>query len=307
MGKSPKVSVIIPIYGTFDLNRAKISVDSVLLQKDIKYEVIVSEQGEISQFPDISGVKHIFNYHKPQKDLSNFNPGKVRNLAAKEAKGEFIYTKDADVLFLDNYHLAKSIELISRFPNQVFYRPLMRRFPLDEFDQFKASIDKIGLEKTINSLDLSQDYIATLSGKIRKIRIFKKESIYPKIFTAFEEDFQTYIGNSSFKGCEPMFWNENRQCGINLVRMEHFENVGGYSESFINWGCEDSDLQWKLSESYDLRFFPENFEVLHLDHPKGYFSQEMWKKNEEISAIRVKQGLVKSIKIDKRNKLWQKK
>lgn len=97
-----------------------------------------------------------------------------------------------------------------------------------------------------------------------------------------------------------MFWNENRHCGGNLFRMKQFKAVGGYSEEFINWGCEDSDLQWKFSQLYHLQFFPENLEVIHLDHPKGYFSPEMWAKNEEISRRRIEEGLERVIERDRR-------
>ncbi len=301
MKKHPKLSVVIPVYGQFDLDRAKVCVASALSQKDVNHEVIVSEQGEYSRFPEIPGIKHLFNYHRPRKDLSDFNPGKVRNLAINQARGEFIYTNDADVVFLDSHYLAKSIEEISKFSNGVFYRPFMRRLPLDEFEEFKKRIEFNGIEKAIASLDLSQNYLATLNGEKRKIRVFEKESIYPKTFTSFENDFQTYINDDSLKGYEPMFWNENRHCGGNLIRREQFREVGGYSEEFINWGCEDSDLQWKLSEMFDLRFFPEFSEVLHLDHFKSYFSSEMWKRNEEISARRIKQGIRKVIELDRRN------
>ncbi len=307
MGKSPVLSVVFPVYGSFDINRAVISVKSALNQKEVNHEVIVSEQGELKRFPDIPGVKYVFHYHKPRKNLSDFNPGHVRNLAVAQARGEYLYTNDADIVFLDSSYLAKSLEAISKFPEEAFYRPFMRRLPLDEFNEFEKRITKKGIEETIASLDLSQDYLATVNGKKRKIRVFEKKSIYPKTFTAFEDDFQTYIGDESFQGREPMFWNENRHCGGNLIRMKHFKNLGGYSEEFVNWGCEDSDLQWKLNEIYDLGFFPESFEVLHLDHPKSYFSPEMWKRNEEISSRRVRQGVQKAIEIDRRNKLWEKK
>jgi hypothetical protein len=278
----------------------------MLSQRDVNHEIIVSEQEELRRFPDIPGVRHVFHYHKPRKDLSDFNPGNVRNIATLQARGEYLYTNDADVVFLDSYHLAKSLEEISKFPETAFYRPFMRRLHLDEFDEFEERIAQNGIENAVASLDLSQEYIATVNGEKRKIRIFGKKSIYPKTFTAFEDDFQTYIGNDSYQGREPLFWNENRHCGGNLVRMNHFINLGGYSEEFINWGCEDSDLQWKLSEVYNLEFFPESFEVMHLDHPKGYFSPEMWKRNEEISSRRVKQGIQRAIEIDRGNKLWKK-
>jgi len=305
MTKTPELSVIVPIYGEFDLARALISVRSILFQKDLDYEVIVSEQGESRKFPEISGVRYIFKYHKPRPDLSNFNPGNVRNEAVALAKGKFVYTNDADVVFLESNYLAKSVEAIRGNLNRVLYRPFMRRLPLDEFIEFERLVYDSGIDKAIASLDLSQRYIATLNGKSRKVRVFEKERVYPKTFTAFEEDFQVYVSDNKNKGNEPIFWNENRHCGGNLSRRRQFRDVGGYSEEFINWGCEDSDLQWKFREAYDLQFFPKDLEVMHLDHTKKYFSPKMWARNEEISARRIKEGLAKAIETDRMNKLWQ--
>ena len=305
MIKTPELSVVVPVYGKFDLARAYLSVQSILTQQDVDYEVIVSEQGENPLFPEMVGVKHVFKYHKPQVDLSDFNPGNVRNEAIALATGEFVYTNDADIAFLDRHHFAKSLEVLRKNGRIILQRPYMRRLPLDEFNELERKAKSMGIDKALDSLDLSQDYLATVNGTQRKVRVFEKESIYPKTFTAFEEDFQTYIGDNSNKGKEPMFWNENRHCGGNLFRTKQFRDVGGYSEEFINWGCEDSDLQWKFSEAYDLQFFPEELEVLHLDHPKGYFSPEMWAQNEEISARRKMKGLEKAIEIDGGNRLWQ--
>jgi len=305
MVKTPKLSVVVPVYGHFDLARVCISVQSILSQRGVDYEVIVSEQGEYPRFTETQGVKHIFRYHKPKPGLSDCNPGNVRNKAVAFAAGEFVYTNDADVVFLEPHYLAKSVEAIKNNPDRILYRPFMRRLPLDEFSEFERRVQEEGVSKAVSTLNLFQEYIATLNGKPRKIRVFKKDSIYPKTFTAFEEDFQNYVGDEKNKGSEPKFWNENRHCGGNLFRMEQFRNVGGYSEEFINWGCEDSDLQWKFREVYDLQFFPEGLEVMHLDHPKGYFSPDMWARNEEVCSRRMKEGLEKSIENDRRNRLWQ--
>lgn len=302
----PELSVVVPVYGQFDIVRACISIQSILSQKGINYEVVVSEQGEFPRFPKMSGVRHTFRYHKPKLDLSDFNPGNVRNEAVAFSRGEFVYTNDADVVFLDSLYLAKCAQELRKHPDRVFYRPFMRRFPIDEFEQFNNLVRNLGIEKAISSLNLSQEYIATLKNEKRKIRIFEKSSLYPKIFTAFEEDFQKYVSDEGNRGREPMFWNENRHCGGNLFKKSQFLEVGGYSEEFTNWGCEDSDLQWKLSEKYDLRFFPVNLEVLHLDHPKSYFSSDMWKRNEKISRKRIGEGLEKAIEKDRGNRLWMK-
>ena len=84
-----------------------------------------------------------------------------------------------------------------------------------------------------------------------------------------------------------------------MFRREQFVSVGGYCEDFVNWGCEDSDLQWKFAEKYGIEFFPDELEVIHLDHPKGYFSPEMWVRNEKIITQRKSEGVESAIRLDK--------
>jgi len=205
MPVKPEISVVVPVYGQFDIARAYVSIQSILSQKGINYEVIVSEQGESPRFPEIPGVKHTFSYHKPQQNLSDYNPGNVRNKAILLANGEFIYTNDADIIFIDPEYLYRTVQEIRTDQSLVFYRPFMRRLPIDEFEEFEKIIGERGMETAISSLDLTQKYIATLNGKKRDVRVFEKKSIYPKTFTAFEEDFQRYIADEKNKGREPMF------------------------------------------------------------------------------------------------------
>jgi len=152
MVKTPELSVVVPVYGQFNLARANISVQSILSQQDIAYEVIVSEQGEAPRFPKIKGIKHLFEYHKPKPDLSDFNPGKIRNKAISQATGEFLYTNDADIVFLQKDYLARCVEEMKKFTSRVFYRPFMRRLPMDEFSQFEKLVQKTVLQKQYNQL-----------------------------------------------------------------------------------------------------------------------------------------------------------
>jgi hypothetical protein len=303
MSESQKISVVMSVYGQFNLERARISVQSALVQKGLDLEVVVSEEGETPKFPEIPGVKYVFSYYKPKSSLSDFNTGNVRNRAINLATGEFIYTNDADVIFTDTNYLAKVVDALKKDPKKIFYRPRMRRLHINDFEEFERTVDEVGIEKAVSKLDYSQEYIVTTDGKFRRVEVFKKNSIYPKTFTAFGEDFDRYVSDKSLNGSEPLIWNENRHGGGNLFRRTQFYEVGGYSSEFINWGCEDSDLQWKFSQIYDLQFFPEGFEVIHLDHPKAYFNAETWKRNETISKKRVGEGVTKAIQHDKET-LW---
>lgn len=301
------VSVVIPLYGDFDIDRVLICIDSINMQKDVDKEIVVSEQGMKRRFPDVKGIKHIFNYHKPKKNLSDFNPGKIRNIAIINSTKQYIYTMDADTVLPDSLFLKKLVRLLEKNPNKVLYRPLMRRLPLDNFHEFKKWRDEFGFEKALKRLVINQNFLIKTSPGYRKLKIFEKESTeagYRKTFTSLIEDYNKYVeerlGSDDNLNFWPVYWNENRQCGSNFFSREQFDSVGGYYEGFINWGCEDSDLQWKFREKYNLEFFPKKLEVIHLDHPKGYISPEMWQLNEKKSTKRKKKGVDFVIEHDKK-------
>jgi len=308
MGKSELISVIIPLYGAFDINRIMRAIDSIKMQKGVNFEIVVSEQGEARRFLNVPEVKHLFTYHKPQEKISDFNPGKVRNIAIMNSTGDYIYTLDADVIFPEPYFLKKLLEHAKKDSNQIFYRPFMRRLPIDNFEEFNEWCIKFGFESAIKKLILDQRFLAKTSIKYREMKIFEKDSKeanYKKTFTSLIEDYEKYVeerlGSIENFNFWPIYWNENRHCGSNFFSRIQFLSVGGYCEEFINWGCEDSDLQWKFREIYKLNFFPEELEVIHMDHPKGYVSPEMWSKNEEKSARRKDSGVKEAITLDKEN------
>lgn len=302
--KNGRISVVVPLYGQFSIERAIISVKSILSQNISNLEVVVSEQGELPQFPSIPGVNHIFRYHKPKPELSDFNPGGVRNVGIINSKSEFVYTNDADTILPGGDYLSKAKEILEASQGKVLFRPKMRRLPISDFPKFNDWVENYGITEAISRLDFGQKYIVTVDGMPRKVRVFEKNSIYKKTFTSFEEDFQEFVAVGN-EDREPMFWNENRHCGGNMFRRAQFMSVGGYCEDFVNWGCEDSDLQWKFAEKYEIEFFPDELEVIHLDHSKGYFSPEMWAHNEKIVAQRKREGVETAIKFDRGNKLWQ--
>ena len=307
MTESNAISVVIPIYGSFDIKRALICIDSIKIQKGVETEIIVSEQGEKRRFPEIEGVIHIFTHHKPQETLSDFDPGEVRNIAILRSTKEFIYTIDADIVFPDSNFLKKALDALKKDPNKVFFRPFMRRLPLNNFEEFCSWYDSLGLEEALKKLIRNQEFLVKTSPEHREIKTFEKDSKeakYRKTFTSLIEDYEKYVkegrGSDNNLNFWPVYWNENRHCGSNLFRREQFFNVGGYCQKFIDLGCEDSDLQWKFRETYDLQFFPPELEVIHLDHTKGYLSPEMWALNEKTSSKRKEEGVSLAIEEDKK-------
>jgi len=307
MGKKDEISVVIPIYGNFDIKRILMCIESIKSQKGVDVEIVVSEQGEYKRFPQVERVKHIFNYHKPKADFGDFNPGKIRNIAVMNSTKKYIYTVDADIIFSDPSFLKKALTFLKKDPKRILYRPHMRRLPKDNFAEFSRWYDSLGLGDAIKRLIVNQEFLVKTSPRFRELKIFEKiskEAGYKKTFTSLIEDYKKYIeerlGSDEEFNFWPIYWNENRHCGSNLFRRKQFLEVGGYCEKFINWGCEDSDLQWKFRETYNLEFFPEDLEVIHLDHPRGHISPEMWEDNEKKSTERKNGGVKSAIRYDKK-------
>ncbi|MDP1728689.1 MAG: glycosyltransferase [archaeon] len=300
------ISIIIPLYGDFDIRRILRSIDSIKMQKGVDAEIVVSEQGETRRFPEVEGVKYIFTYHKPQANLSDFNPGKVRNIAILNSTRDYIYTLDADVILPDPEFLKKILNILKEDSNKILFRPFMRRLPRDNFEEFNQWCDVFGFEEALKKLIINQEFLVKTSLEYRELKIFEKDSKeagYRKTFSSLIEDYKKYVeerlGSDTDLNFWPVYWNENRHCGSNFFRRSQFLDVGGYCEKFINWGCEDSDLQWKFREIYNLEFFPPEMEVIHLDHPKGYVSPKMWALNEEKSTKRKKDGVKLAVEYDK--------
>jgi len=299
-----RISVVIPLYGSFDEKKAILTAESALRQKNIDVEVVIAEEGVKPKLNNVlpNQVKHIFTYFKQSENISDYNPGSSRNGAISIATGEFIYTNDADVLFLNKNYLSNLVEILIKFPDLSLQRPPMRRLPLEEFSALTKVVKKKGLENAIQNLDFSQEFIATITQKKYHIKsVHKLSEGYLKTFTIDKKNYDKFMVNrEKYLGYEPTIWSENLHVGGNIFYRHFFDEVGGYCENYVNWGCEDSDLQWKLSKISKLAFIPKtkDFEVLHLDHPKGYFSSEMWKKNEEISIQRMNAGYADAIKKD---------
>jgi len=128
--KNGRISAVVPLYGQFSIERAIVSVKSVLSQDISDLEVIISEQGEEKRFPNIDNdILHIFNHHKPKQGLSDFNPGVVRNIGVINSIGEFVYTNDADIVFTDTRYLSRAKDILEANQGRVLFRPKMRRLP----------------------------------------------------------------------------------------------------------------------------------------------------------------------------------
>jgi glycosyltransferase involved in cell wall biosynthesis len=298
------VSIIFPIYGNFYTDRLLLAIASARAQKGVNIEIIVSEQRESPELKDKldSSVKYIFKKRDHKKGGGDFNPGETRNDAVANASGEFIYTNDSDILFMNEHFLEKSREILSQNRDMVLHRPSMRKLPIENLEEFKKRVEKNGIQASIASLNFGNEFLATTDDKKRDVRVSIANSEGDlRVRTTSMEEFKRYTEDASLKANDHVIWSESMHYGGNLMRKEQFENIGGFCEEYVNWGCEDTDLQWKLKNMFNLQFFPkiEEFTVIHLDHEKRYVVAETVDRNEGVFTRRRQRGAYQAIKEDK--------
>ncbi|MBL7006656.1 MAG: glycosyltransferase family 2 protein [Spirochaetia bacterium] len=107
------VSIIIPVYNRYEM--LKEAVNSVLLQKDVDFELIIADDGSTDELESgASGVFHDSRIKLLRLPHSGF-PGKVRNLGAAAARGEYLAFLDSDDLWLPG-KLAGQLQVFSEHP-----------------------------------------------------------------------------------------------------------------------------------------------------------------------------------------------
>ncbi|MCK5625208.1 hypothetical protein KAI04_05225 [Candidatus Pacearchaeota archaeon] len=296
------ISLAIPFYGEFKKDRIKLILDSMNLQKGVSLEVVVVEQSENPSLKkeDLPSIANYFHIPISNKKGDFFCPGIVRNVAVSKCKNKIVYSSDGDIIFQNPYFFKESIELLRKLKGSILLRPPVRRLPIECFSEFKEKAEYKSIKSALERLDKSKPYIATTDSNKVTMKIFKKfESGRIKTFLYTEKDYENYK-KKSVKGYEPFYSTLEIHAGGTLMLKNQFEKVGGFCLRFAGWGCQDADLQWKLKESFGFLQFPnENkFEVLHLDHPKSYFSKDRWMKNREIQQSRRGAGIESSISED---------
>lgn len=88
--------------------------------------------------------------------------------------------------------------------------------------------------------------------------------------------------------------------GGTIVHIDDFWKIGGYGESFFQWGCEDEDFHKKLSGvciCYKLGTIINQYNVLHLEHDLNW-NNKMYLINNKLANNRKKLNVSDIVKID---------
>jgi hypothetical protein len=178
--------------------------------------------------------------------------------------------------------------------------PPSRRLIERDVPTFIELIRENGISEALSSLDFSREYIAFLGEEPESLKVVNHKT-NGRTYTTPMSLFQEYISSDELKGLEPTVWNDVVHIGGIFSRTQHVHDVGSYTDSYATWGYEDVDLQWKLDEIFGIEDVPQQnkFEVIHLDHPKGYFSKEANERNRLAFERRQEEGVEKAILYDK--------
>lgn len=286
------VSVVIPIFGEAHQEALPAVVDSVLAQRNVDREVVVSEQGRVPRWErlaELPGVEYVFSRVEG-------NAGTARNEGLKRASKEFAYFNDADVVFLDGLHLHRlSREIGCR---QIFTRIAMRRMLKEEVPGFFEWREKYAIEEAIRGVELRGKHQATLS---RSSPPLEEVEFDGRLYTATPQELAAYRRDSDYlAGRENLLWQRTVHCGMTFGRADDFKKVGGYSPDYPVCVYEDSDLQWKLRSAFDVREIGDRIRdaVMHLDHDLAYRSAASEAGNKAVFERRKSLGAATCIEED---------
>jgi len=286
------ISVIFPVYNNFDYKRLIMSVKSALCQKGINVEAVVVESNlepTLEHLKNINNIKYVFLPH----DISineKYNTGLIRNYGVAASSCDILYLTDADIVFTRDKYLKNVVHELCKSENLILYKPFMRRLLIEFIDEFWNKCEEIGVSDAIKTLNISQEYVATM-------RDCQRPMVVSDTYRGGNEgrwtcSFKDIINKSKANNLYSYstLYYSVRHYGGTILRKKHFYEIGGFSSEFYGWGSEDYDLHWKLSEKFNLDFLKEglDFEVIHLDHDKPYFTNDIWRDNKHKERIRKK-------------------
>jgi len=223
-------------------------LQSVLHQKacGVPLEVIIADDGSTKEtqaliqawqsrlpFPLI----HIW-----QED-SGFRAARIRNLAAQQAKYQYLIFVDGDCILSPNF-LKRHLVLAEKNWFVSGNRVLLSQKFSQAVIKYKISLCHYGLKDWLNA------WYQKFTNKI-----------VPNM----------YLPNNTLRKCYKKRWEGAKTCNLGLWR-DDFLSVKGFDEGFQGWGFEDSDLIVRLINNNVFhkngRFGVPVYHLWHMEAPR---------------------------------------
>lgn len=290
---TPAISITYPLFGAFDVRALEASAASALAQPGPDLEIVIAEEGPVPRAAAIArrlGVKYSHNIGRTA------NRSEIRNRALTMATGPWIYVCDADIVF----HQTDFFERLTRATDQnpVPLRHVrQRRLPKPDVTCWLTSCDADGIDRALAELRPQGRYLTRASSRPFVVH---ERTLDGQSFTIDHHDFES-IDPALLNVFDPTRWHHVIHFGSVFARREDLLAIGGFCETYTGWGFEDVDLQWKLEKRCGMRSFPDDLEVVHLDHPKSDYSRAGLDRNGERYHRRRARGLEACLAEDRAN------
>lgn len=223
-----------------------ICIDAVLRQIDLYDQVIVVDDNS-----DSTTLNILKNFEKNgdiiliRSDVLG-NRSYNRNIGAKKAQNEVLVFLDGDIV-IDDY-------AINRFKYAHEY--MKERAFIGQKHAIQYDETQFLLHTSI------PNYIELLKTKSGREQLKNNPLLKDKRHSFIKNDT-----NSKYN------WTFY-YTGLCSVDKDIFNSVGGFDESFQNWGSEDVDLGYRLSLVCEIGFV-KNIHAFHIPHPRNLLNNEL--------------------------------
>jgi hypothetical protein len=267
----PRVSVVLPVFGSHSAVETIAIVCRAWLQQDVPCEVVIASARPASdlRLDDLEDERiRVVTLGSEVRSLST-----LRNTGAAAARAPMVYLSDGDVVPLGRDFVRRSLEVASR---GVLIQPWMYRV---------LNVPNLSCVKVPCHIDRRACFVRT-EGDGDLVPVDGERFVWGNGMPWAYPPRDGVPGDPASMRKAPFHWG-----GILLPR-QLFELVGGYCEQYIGWGGEDDDLLFKLeTRSPILRAWctaPE-LQCLHAEHPRLEITEEV-RRNRQLLAQRFSHG-----------------
>ncbi|MEA2001602.1 MAG: glycosyltransferase, partial [Actinomycetota bacterium] len=236
LGPEPEVAVVIPVYNRVDLLRNALNGLVAQTYPAELIEVIVADDGSDEDVGAVvSEVTERLQVTLLRQEHEGNGAGTARNMGAAHTAADVLVFIDADCI-PDPQLIAQHVDWHRRADNLVV---IGSRHHLDTSDVASEDLIAGSTDLRIRATAHSEAGDALLPDDWRRVFYRRTGGL-----RSGDEAFRSLV-SSNFS-----------------IRRESFVNAGGFSEAFIHWGAEDTELGWRLFND-GLFFVPENSAVIY--------------------------------------------
>jgi hypothetical protein len=278
----PEVSVLIPLFGAHRGREVLAGTCASWLAQDVSIEVIVAMAG--SSPPALPADPRVRAVISPDPAVAS--PGTLRNLAADQAGGRWLYLSDADVQPLGADFLARAWALGKG-------RPLAQPWMYRVLGTVEGHDD--GWWREIARRRCCFVHRDSVTGRLVPYPAERYVSEGGQLYVLPPDELAAARDPGEQRWRAPFHWG-----GLFLER-GLFTAVGGYCQDYVGWGCEDDDLLAKVTAMAPVTtawHADPALRCLHFEHPRPY-ATAAYDANQATLASRLARGPAAMITADR--------